>query len=329
MNNMILEDEAKSKEEKNKNITKLKKSNELEKDNESKKFEKIKKSNELEETNETKKTKSKKKFRLTIFDYSILRICAYFIAYSFGGFLAETVFAIITKGVLESRQSMLYGPFCCIYGVGAIFLICIPKNLKKNKKRLFIAGFVIGSVIEYVISWVCDYFFHMKWWDYSNLAFNINGRICLIYSVFWGFLAIVLNRVVNPKVDKLIDKIPTKILRILVIIIGIYMVVDEGITSYAWRMFFTKIEYNYKLDLQGTDSYYEEYLNKYLNDEKVKNNVDKYFSYDKMLKTFPNVKLTLKNGDIIWARDLLKDIQPYYIKLFEVKQFKHFELLTD
>src|SRR5574344_2638765 len=87
MNNMILEDEAKSKEEKNKNITKLKKSNELEKDNESKKFEKIKKSNELEETNETKKTKSKKKFRLTIFDYSILRICAYFIAYSFGGFL--------------------------------------------------------------------------------------------------------------------------------------------------------------------------------------------------------------------------------------------------
>ena len=94
-----------------------------------------------------KKTSKKK-----IFGYSLWEISQYFIVYSILGYILETIYGLLTKGVIESRQSVLYGPFCCIYGLGAIFLICIPKSAKKNNWTLFIAGFIIGSLVEYIIS---------------------------------------------------------------------------------------------------------------------------------------------------------------------------------
>src|SRR5574344_1280430 len=105
----------------------------------------------MEETKKKEETNKKKnKFQIQIFGYSIWRITTYFILYSIGGYLTETIFGILTKGVVESRQSMLYGPFCCIYGIGAIFLICMPKQFKKTKWTLFWAGIVYGSIVEYV-----------------------------------------------------------------------------------------------------------------------------------------------------------------------------------
>ena len=76
--------------------------------------------------------KQKKQKKFTIFGYDMWQILQYFIIYSFLGYIIETLFGLLTKGVIESRQSMLYGPFCCIYGLGAICLLCIPKNAKKN-----------------------------------------------------------------------------------------------------------------------------------------------------------------------------------------------------
>lgn len=273
--------------------------------------------------------KINKKIQLKIFDYPIWKIWAYFVIYSIGGYLTETVFGILTKGVIESRKSMLYGPFCCIYGMGAIFLICMPKKVKKNKWSLFCAGIVWGSIIEYFISWVGDYYYHMKWWDYSNFAFNINGRICLLFSIFWGILAIVLNRVVNPKVDKIVDKIPQKPLRIALAIVFVFLVIDEAITSFALRMFFTKIIYKNNIEVQGSEMYYEKYLDLYQNNEKIKNIVDKYFSDETMLMTFPNIKLTLKDGNVVLVRSILKDIKPYYIRLFTPKNIGNIEFVMD
>lgn len=122
------------------------------------------------------------------------RVLAYFVIYSFLGFIVETIFGMLTKGVVESRQSCLYGPFCCIYGLGAAVMIPGLEKFKKSNWGLAIAGMVEGSVVEYVISWVGEIIFQIKWWDYSNLPLNINGRICLLFSLFWGILALVLFR---------------------------------------------------------------------------------------------------------------------------------------
>ena len=263
-----------------------------------------------------KKAEQNIKKKFTIFGYDMWQILQYFIIYSFLGCIIETLFGLFTKGVIESRQSMLYGPFCCIYGLGAICLLCIPKGAKKNNWTFFIAGFIIGSVVEYIVSWIGECIFHIKWWDYSNYPLNINGRVCIIFSIFWGILTICLNKVINPTVDKIVEKIPQKFLHITTIILIIFTAIDFFITGFALKMFSTRVIYNYNLEVQGTEEYYEQYLSLYQNNPELKEFVDKFFSDEKMLKTFPNVKFTLKDGSILLIKDVLTDIKPYYIKIF-------------
>ena len=149
-----------------------------------------------------KKEKAKKKF--TILGMSIWRVLAYFIIYSILGYLIETLFGLVTKGVIESRQSFLYGPFCAIYGLGAVIMIGLLQYFNKNNFSLFFGGFLIGSVVEYLVSLFGEMMLHVKWWDYSNMPLNINGRICVYFSIFWGILAIFLMTYINKKVDKLL-----------------------------------------------------------------------------------------------------------------------------
>lgn len=269
--------------------------------------------NDSKHGNNKRKDKSKK---FTIFGYDIWRIVQYLIIYSIVGCIIETMYGLLTKGVIESRQSMLYIPFCAICGAGAILLLCIPKGAKKNNWTLFITGFILGSLLEYIVSWVGECIFHIKWWDYSEFPLNINGRICVIFSIFWGILTIILHKVINPTVDKIIEKIPVKIIHVSTIIIIIFIVIDFFVTSFALKMFSTRLIYNYDLKVQGSEDYYQEYLTIYQNNEGLREFVDKHFSDEVMLKTFPNIKFTLQNGDIIWVKDILIDIKPYYIKIF-------------
>ena len=272
-----------------------------------------------EKINEDKtavKDKKDKKFK--IFGFTIIQILAYFIVYSVAGYIIETIFGLVTKGVLESRKSFLYGPFCGIYGVGAVVMIIGLQRFKKNNYTLFAGGFIIGSIIEYVISFIGEWFFHIKWWDYSSMPFNINGRICVWFSFFWGALAIYLMSHIHPKVDKLIEKIKPSILKPLTIILTILIFTDFIITGFALKMFFVRIVNQYDLDIEGVEMYFDTYSKLYEN-EKVKSFVDKHFSNEKMLKTFPNIKVTKKDGNIIWICDILKDIQPYYVRIFTPK----------
>lgn len=274
--------------------------------------------NETNTSDTNESNKISKKVKKGIFGYSFWQILEYFIVYSILGYVIETLYGLLTKGVVESRQSMLYGPFCCIYGLGAICLLCIPKSAKKNNWTLFIAGFIIGSVVEYVVSWVGEVIFNIKWWDYSNFPLNINGRVCVYFSIFWGILTICLNKVINPTVDKALGKIPIKVLHVLTVIIMVFMAFDFIISSFALKMFETRLIYNYNLEVQGSEDYYEKYLDIYQNNPGLKEFVDKVFSDEKMLKTFPNIKFTLQDGSILLVKDILTDIKPYYIKVFDV-----------
>ena len=256
--------------------------------------------------------------KFTVFGYTLSKIVAYFVIYSFLGFIIETLFGLLTKGVVESRKSFLYGPFCGIYGLGAIVMIISLKRFNKNNYTLFIGGFIVGSIIEYVISLIGEELFHIKWWDYSGMPFNINGRICIGFSLFWGILAIYLMSHLNPKVDKFIDKINPKLLKALAVTATIFFIFDLLITGFALKMFFTRLVNDYDLELQNVDRYRQAYTELY-NQPEIKEIVNKYLSYEKMLHTFPNIKVTGKDGNIIWVCDILKDIQPYYFRVFEPK----------
>lgn len=241
------------------------------------------------------------------------RVLAYFIIYSFLGFIIETIFGMLTKGVIESRQSCLYGPFCCIYGLGAAIMIPGLQKFKKKNITLFLAGAIEGSIVEYVISWLGEIVFHIKWWDYSNMPFDINGRICLLFTIFWGLLALMLIRLINPYIERFIDKIPKKLFSILTIGGTILLILDLLITAFGLQVFYTRFTKKYDLNIAEDKNLMvsQEVLDsKFV--QKLSNTI---FTDEKMLKTFPNIKYEDNDGNIIWVKDILTDIKPYYYKI--------------
>ena len=267
--------------------------------------------------------KAKEKKSFMICGISIWRIMTYFVIYSIVGFVVETLYGLATKGVLESRRSFLYGPFCSIYGLGAVVMILSLQYFKKNNFTLFIGGFIVGSIVEYFISFVGEMLFHVKWWDYSGMPFNINGRICFSFSLFWGVLAIFLMTYLNVKVDKWIDKVKErkkiKMLKKVVLFFIIFLIFDCLITGFALKMFFTRLVLEHDLEIQNADKYLESGKKLYENPI-IKDISDTLFSDKKMLRTFPNLKVTGKDGNIIYIDSVLKDIQPYYLKVFTPRQ---------
>lgn len=163
---------------------------------------------------------------------------------------------------------------------------------------------------------------HVKWWDYSSIPLNLNGRICVFFSLFWGFLAIYLITYFNPKVDKLIDwikeKFPRPLLKFAISVAIIFLFIDCCITGFAEKLFFSRLVTSNNLELSKNYDYILDY-NQMQQNPKFRDFVEKYWNDEKMLKTFPNLKLTSKDGSIIYVSDLLKDITPYYVRIFTPK----------
>ncbi len=123
---------------------------------------------------------------------SIHQLLCYFIVFSVIGLFIETIYCYITTGVLESRKGLIWGPFCPVYGVGASLLILLLNRFKNSKIKLLIYGGILGDVIEYLMSYGLEAIYSTRFWDYSYTNFHLNGRICLIYTVFWAILSILL-----------------------------------------------------------------------------------------------------------------------------------------
>lgn len=285
---------------------------------------------EIEETKETKNktTKleadnSKKKF--TIMGLTIWRILAYFIIYSVVGYIIESVFSIITKGTWESRQSFLYGPFCAIYGLGACIIIIFLHKYSKKYNTLFLGGFIIGSITEYIVSWIGELMLGVKWWDYSNMPLNINGRICVYFSIFWGFLSLYLIASFNPKIDRLINwiksKFSLKALKTLTISVIIILFIDCVLSVFAMYYFLVRMVTQNNLNVANKEIVMQKYDEIYSN-EQLSNFIYKYWGDRKMIRTFPNLKVEDVDGNIIYIDSLLKDIQPYYLKIHEPRNIE-------
>lgn len=248
---------------------------------------------------------------------SIWRILAYFIIYSFLGYIVETLFALINYNVLESRKSFLYGPFCGIYGLGAVVLILSLKYFKKNNYTLFLGGFLVGGTLEYVISYIGEVMFDARWWDYSNRFLNINGRICLLYSLFWGILALILMRIINPQVDKFIDYIKKNIkpkpLKLVVCFGTVFMLINALVSAMAMNLFLMRMSVEHDLNIKNKEKTIEQY-NKIYGDSETAEFIHKYWGNKKMIKTYPNVTIQLQDDKVVYVKNLLPEIQPYVYK---------------
>ena len=268
---------------------------------------------------ETIEKVERRKFRPKLFNYSLWRILAYFVIYSILGFIIETIYGVIKDGVLESRQNFLYGPFCAIYGVGAIVIILSLQKFKHKYTALFLGGCIVGSVLEYVISWAGEVIFHVKWWDYSEMPLNINGRICIFYSMFWGILSLYLLISLNPNIDKLINYVKIhvnhNIIKFVVFAILIFMIFDYIITSVALKFFMIRTIVNYDIDVSNKSEIIELYNEIYSNPKRAKR-INSIFTDKMIIQTFPRLKIETSDGGIIYFKDLFPNIQPYFLKVW-------------
>lgn len=227
---------------------------------------------------------------------TIHQIFWYFVLFSILGLIIETVYGYITMGVLESRKGLIWGPFCPIYGVGATILILILNQVdRKDYIRLFIYGVFIGSIVEYVLSYGLEAIYGARFWDYAYTNNDINGRICITYSFFWGVLAVLLIRFVKPFIDKVIDKIYSKIKISVEVIFLIFLIADALVTVWAVNVYETRV----------VKEYYGETF-EYSNIPIIKNIEKNYFSNERIQKIFPNLRTTNREGDQVFVRDLLE-----------------------
>ena len=135
----------------------------------------------------------------------------YFTAYSILGWACETFYCSVGNRKFVNR-GFLNGPVCPVYGFGAVLMILLLQSTEKNLVALFLSGMMVTTVLEYLTSVLLEKLFHMKWWDYSRYKFQINGRVCLLNSLMFGGLSVILMRVLHPWISGLIARIPTSLL---------------------------------------------------------------------------------------------------------------------
>lgn len=166
--------------------------------------------------------------------YKIALIC---ISGSFAGVVVELLWCLLRNGYIESRAGLVYGPFNLLYGAGAVALTLILYRYRNRSTAFsFFGGIIIGSAVEYLLSWGQETLFGSTSWDYSDIPFNLNGRICLLYSVFWGFLGVLWIKSIYPRVAKIILKIPNKAGKIITLALTVFMVFNALMSLFSvWR----------------------------------------------------------------------------------------------
>lgn len=158
-----------------------------------------------------------------------IRLLTYFIIYSFLGWVMESIVRTISEKKLINT-GFLRGPFCPIYGIGAIILFAFLDKFENNLILLFFVAIIVLTIWEYIVGWMLEKLFNTKYWDYSEQKFNIQGRVCLTNSICWGILGVLLVKYIHPFIQNIVLKIDNSILKYIIIVIAALMLIDAIIS---------------------------------------------------------------------------------------------------
>lgn len=220
----------------------------------------------------------------------------YFLIFSIAGLVLETIYCYISVGVLESRKGFIWGPLCPVYGVCGTALIWILDKLEYKKSwKIFIAGMIIGSIAEYVLSYILEAIYGTRFWNYEYLKYNLNGRISLIFSIYWGALSVVLMKVAKPLIDKFIERMKPNKKIVIELGIFVFLIIDCFVTIWGIQTYQNRILYNIEYKAES-----ERFLPKLK--EKIENN---YFTNERMSIIFPNLRVKTKDGQEVWIKTLI------------------------
>lgn len=199
-----------------------------------------------------------------------------FLIGSFLGDLVETVFCRLTMGVWMSRSSVIYGPFSFVWGLACALLTGLLYKYKdKNDRYMFLAGTVLGGTYEYICSVFTEIVFGTVFWDYSDIPFNLGGRINLLYCFFWGIAAVIWFKGIYPKISRMIEKIPVRVGRVLTWAGIFFMIMNAAVSSLALA------RYNQRQQMRSAAYYELSSMDRFL---------DRHFPDARMERIYPNAR---------------------------------------
>lgn len=182
----------------------------------------------------------------------------------FAGVMVERLWALIRFGVLEPRVGLVYGPFNLVYGIGAWALTAALYPFRNRSRTFsFLGGMIIGSVVEYACSLFQELVFGSVSWDYSARPFNLHGRICLLYSVYWGILGVCWIKEIYPRMAQCILRIPNCIGKPLTLVLCAFMLFNTAMTGAS--MF----RWTQRREGKAAQNRIEAYLDRHYPDERM------------------------------------------------------------
>lgn len=159
------------------------------------------------------------------FGMDVYHIVTAFFVYSVLGWLVESIYMSFCNRKLTNR-GFAKGPFCPIYGFGAVIGYIVLHPLKGNVVLLYFTGAILATVFEYLVGLAMKKIFGIVWWDYNNKPFNYKGMICLESTVAWGFYAIIIVFFLHKAVLSLIDSHQILFNRNLILVLYGFVAID-------------------------------------------------------------------------------------------------------
>ncbi len=149
----------------------------------------------------------------------------FFFTYAFLGWCLEVSFSAVNEGKFVNR-GFLNGPLCPIYGFGMLIVLYFLKPINNNILLLFVFSALLTTILEWITGFILEKIFSIKWWDYSEMPFNLNGYVCLKFSLMWGVACVFVIKLIHPIIYDLINLTPRFVGNALLFIFIIAIIID-------------------------------------------------------------------------------------------------------
>lgn len=158
----------------------------------------------------------------------------WFLTYSMMGWLVESIYMSFCNHKITNR-GFAKGPFCPIYGFGALTAFFVLRPYSDNSILLFFLGSFLATTLEFLTALVMKRIFGEIWWDYHEKPFNYRGIICLESSIAWGFYTLFLFMFLQNIVAAFVAMIPVRAGRVIGNLILIGYIMDFSATIYRQK----------------------------------------------------------------------------------------------
>ncbi|MDO5294067.1 MAG: hypothetical protein Q4F05_15105 [bacterium] len=137
------------------------------------------------------------------------------------------------------NRGFLIGPYCPIYGFGALFItftVGLFAKIESSYGSTFIISLIVCGILEYIVSYYIEKKFHARWWDYSSKPMNLNGRIWIGNLILFGIGGTIIIKIINPVLRVFFFKLSDSALYTISVIICVILISDY-VTSHIVMKF--------------------------------------------------------------------------------------------